>query len=355
MKFVRGILLIINVVLAAGLLVSTLAGAVSPSVNIWPSLVAFGFLPLWLANVAMVVVWGLMRRWEALISVAVLAARWGMVGLFVQVPGLGGRPKAEEGATEVKVMAYNVHQFRGRGAVDRALDSITCGFIDLVDEQQPDVMCLQEFALARGVSVVDSLIVRGYNHYYGTYHTAKGAPYGTVVFSKLPITYVRRLDREKVLVELMHEAGSFRVCAVHVGSYHFEEADYKEIDQAMHGAATSSIRRTLGKVKRTVLVHERTWTQQLRAVVEECSVPLVVAGDMNDVASSWFYHQLSRHLTDTYCERGQGMGITYNGGFPQYRIDMIFHSQQMRALEHRRLKSDLSDHYPVVATLEFLP
>lgn len=355
MKVVRGILLTVNVVLALALLAATLAATVRPSSCIWPSLLAYGYLPLLLANVVMVVVWGVMKKWYALISVAVVAVRWAFVGLFVQVAGVGKAAEVAEGAARVRVMTYNVHQFRGQVDTGYGSDSVARGFIELVDERQPDVLCMQEFSYPKGVDVADSLLVRGYNHHYGTYHNLKGMPYGTVVYSKLPITYVRRLDREKLLVDLMHEVGSFRVCCVHVGSYRFEEEDYKGIDRALHGSASASLRGTVGKVKNTILVHEKTWNQQLRPVVEESSLPLIVAGDMNDIPSSWFYHQMSRYLDDTFCERGIGLATTYNGGFPRFRIDMIFHSKGFRTVEHKRVKSTLSDHYPVVATMEFLP
>mgnify|MGYP002624741392 CR=1 FL=1 len=355
MKIVRGILVILNVLVAVALVVSTLAATVSPSRSIVPSLAAYGYLPLLAANVLMVVVWVMLKPWYSLISVAAVAARWMFVGLFVQVAGLGGAPVKAEGAAEVRLMSYNVHLFRGRGAKAGSTDSVAQGFLRLTDEWKPEVLCLQEFALPKRVKVVDSLLVRGYNHYYATNTSAKGMPYGTVVFSKLPITYVNRIDGEKLLVELMCEEGRFRVCNVHMGSYHFDEADWQELDRVKHGDVSASLKRTLDKVRSAVLDHEKAWEQKLRPIVEESRLPLVLAGDLNDTPASWLYHQIDRHLDDTFCERGLGVGFTYNGGFPHYRIDAIFHSKGLRTLAHKRVRSHLSDHYPVVATLELVP
>ena len=54
---------------------------------------------------------------------------------------------------------------------------------------------------------------------------------------------------------------------------------------------------------------------------------------------------------------------TYRGGsehwlpfghnwLPQFRIDMVFHSKEFRTLSYKRLKTSLSDHYPVITSLE---
>ena len=97
MKFIRTILLILNILLAIGLLLTSVAGSFNPSRFLWPSLLAYGFLPLLAANVLMVLLWGLMKRWQALISIAAIAVRWSIVGLFVNT--IPARVRAEEGMT----------------------------------------------------------------------------------------------------------------------------------------------------------------------------------------------------------------------------------------------------------------
>ena len=79
----------------------------------------------------------------------------------------------------------------------------------------------------------------------------------------------------------------------------------------------------------------------------------IVAGDMNDIPSSWLYTQITKHLEDTYCNKGAGFCTTYNGSFPRFRIDMVFHSPQFSTLSYHRIKSDVSDHYPILVSLEY--
>ncbi len=356
MKIIRSILLILNLILALGLLFTTLAGTVAPSRSVLPNLATYGYLPLLAANLLMIILWLLMKRWTWLISAAVIALRWSMVGLFFQVSGLTAKaPSADEHPYMFTLLTYNVHQFHGATDTAQNSDSIAHGFLDLIDKHNPDILCLQEYAAPKSLHVNDSLVLRGYNHYYGAHITGKGVPYGTVVYSKLPITYVTRLDSEKLLVELLHENQKMRLCCIHMDSYRFNAADLKEIERMRHGEMQESSRNTLGKIKETILCHEKEWILGVKPVVTESSLPLVMAGDFNDIPGSWLYWQISHELRDSYRDRGLGMSTTYNGGFPKVRIDMVFHSEGINTLRYKRIKSSLSDHYPVLTTLELVP
>ena len=355
MKVVRSILLIINLILAIGLLLTTLAGSVAPSRSLLPSVAAYGYLPLLAANVLMVLIWALMKRWPFLISVAAIALRWSLVGGYLQVGGTSKVPDREEHPQMVTLMTYNVHHFQGLDFHGPISDSVALEFLKLIHEHQPDVLCMQEVSLPKKMNIVDSLEVMGYNHYYGTHQDRRGRPYGTVVYSKMPITYVTRLDEEKLLVDLLVEGQKMRVCCVHMDSYQFDDGDRAELDRARHGEVQESIRPTLGKIRETILCHEKEWTDRLLPVVTESSVPLVVAGDMNDIPSSWLYRRLYREMSDCFREKGQGLSITYNGYFPQFRIDMVFHSEGLQTLSYRRIRCDVSDHYPVLTSLQLVP
>lgn len=351
MKVIRAILFIINIILALGLFLTTLAGNVLPSSFLLPSLLAFGYLPLLIANIAMVIVWLLMRRWTALLSILVIALRWSFLTSYFHI-GLDAKtPDSDTHPQMVSLMTFNVHQFHGRSNQLSTNDTIALHFIELIHKTSPDILCLQEVAMTKKVNIVDSLEVMGYNHYYGAQMSSKGIPYGTVVFSRLPITYVTKLDKEKILVEVMKEHDKLRVCCVHMDSYQFNDSDRKEIDRARHGEVQESIRPTLHKVKETILSHEKEWTDCISSVVAGSSVPLVLAGDFNDIPSSWLYRHISEVMTDCFKEKGNGLSITYNGGFPQFRIDMVFHSKELQTLRYRRIRTDISDHYPVMVTL----
>ena len=113
MKVIRTILFVINIILAIGLLLTTLAPVVAPSESILPSLLAFGYLPMLAVNVLMVVVWLIMGKWHFLLSAAAIAARWSFVGLFMQVGGTSTIPDREDHPQMVTLMSYNLHNLKG--------------------------------------------------------------------------------------------------------------------------------------------------------------------------------------------------------------------------------------------------
>jgi len=353
MKIIRTIFFIINVIVALGLVLTTLAGTIAPSKCIIPSLLAFGYVPMLILNVLMVLIWLLFGRWEMLLSVAAIALRWSMVPLFVQAGGTSKVPSADEHPYMVSMLSYNVHQFSGNGRTEVPRDSIALGFIHLVDSHSPDVLCLQEYAAVKNVDITDSLILRGYNHYAGAHSTSAGLPYGTTVFSKLPITFVKVVDSEKVLVELMHDGKRLRLLCVHMDSYNLDGRDFEAVERITHGDVQHEDRRTLSKVKETILNHEQEWNERLAPIIEGSTVPTVVAGDMNDIPWSWLYSRLSRNLEDCYTEKGVGFSTTYGKGLYSLRIDMVLHSEGLNTLSYRRIKTSLSDHYPLLVSMEF--
>lgn len=355
MKIVRKILLVINVILIVGLLLTTLGGLVTPSVSVLPGLLAYGYLPMLALNVLMAVIWMIMGRWQCLLSIAAIASRYVLLPLFFQIGGTAKVPVADEHLAMVKVMTYNLRLFRGSQPQTSSTDSNALEFISLVRKYEPDVMCLQEYAAPKTVRVTDSLVLMGYNHYYGSHTAQNGLPYGTVVFSRMPITYVNRIDGDKLLVELMNDGRRFRVCAIHMDSYRFDAAELEEIERVSHGDMRGGMGHTMEKVKETILCHEEEWNQRIKPVIEASTMPMLLAGDLNDIPNSWLYGQISQRMKDTYCEKGIGFCTTYNGGFPRFRIDMVFHSEGWRTLSYRRIKTDISDHYPVLTSLELEP
>ena len=351
MKIIRVILLVLYILAALGLVATTLAGVVAPSKNILPSVLAYGYLPMLGVNILFLLLWLFMGKWQFLVSTVAIVARFSFVGLFFQIGGTSTVPSAEEHPGMVTLMTFNLHNFGGDGFESTPKDSCALAFFELLRKEQPMVLCLQEYSAVVGLNVTDTLKLMGYNHFYGA-HGSNDNPSGTVVFSKLPITFVKRVDQQKVLVEIMNDDKPFRLLCVHMDSYSFDLDDRNDIEQMAHLKIDSMSHRTMSKAKETVIRHETEWEEQLRPLISDCSLPLVMAGDMNDIPASFLYSQITRYLEDTYRDEGLGFGTTYNGSFPRFRIDMVFRSKEFTTLSYHRIKSPISDHYPVMVSLE---
>ena len=350
MKKFRIILLVFNILAALGLIATTLAGIVPPSKSMLPSVLTYGFLPMLLLNILLAIVWALMRRWEALISVGTILIRVTYIGFFFQIGGTSEAPSREEHPEMVTLMSFNVHHFSGTEFVTSPKIEHGNAFLQLLREEKPDILCLQEYGAVANMSINDSLKALGYIYFYG----ARGNenPHGTVVFSKLPIVSPKNIDNEKVLMDIQHGKRTFRLCCVHMDSYQFNQDDRDDIERMRHGKIDSTSRRTFSKAKETVRQHETEWKTLLSPVVTGSSLPMLLAGDMNDIPGSWLYGQITDYLDDTYRDEGSGFGPTYIGSTPHFRIDMVFRSKEFSTLSYKRIETDISDHYPILVSLE---
>jgi endonuclease/exonuclease/phosphatase family metal-dependent hydrolase len=54
-------------------------------------------------------------------------------------------------------------------------------------------------------------------------------------------------------------------------------------------------------------------------------------------------------LDDTFVDKGNGLGQTHAQLLPLLRLDYIFHSKELKTIEHKTINKDYSDHFPVVA------
>lgn len=349
-NFFRIILLLINLFFVALLLFSTMAGWVRPTRCIWFSLFSYGYFLLLLGNLFFILLWMLLRRKAFLLSLLAIVVRCSFVPLFCQVGGSAEAPAPQEGESQLRVLSFNVHGFNGATEGEHNQDTNALQFLSMVRNEAPDVLCLQEFPVPNKVKVGDSLVRMGYRHHFSVGVSGKGYHQGTTLYSKLPIEYIGKLDNHnKFFVDLTtSDTTHLRLFCVHFDSYSLDTNDKGALKELSHGQMGNKSQRFVGKFRQTIYSHEEEW-DRLKPLIEEATVPVVVAGDFNDTPSSYLYQQVRTLLADSFVDQGKGFSTTYHGPFPAFRIDYIFHSESLTTLSYQRLKSNISDHYPVMA------
>ena len=350
-KLFRIILLTINLLFVVALILSTFAGRIPPSRIVGISMLSYGFVPLFLCNVLFIIIWLCLSRWEFLLSLAANLLCASFLPLFFQI---GGNQSAEPADDVLKLMTFNAHGFDGLDD-DTVMtpDSGSVLFLSILDEEQPDAFCLQEYFRPRHVKVVDSFEARGYKYHCGVHNSNTSGP--LIFFSLLPIVKVYSMDRaSKFCVDIDKNGQTVRLCCVHLDSYMLTADDREGLESLTHAQPDSNTHKLYKKFKETTLRHEREWKQDLLPKVESADVPFVLMGDFNDTPASYIYQQATTLLMDPYVNQGRGFGTTYHGPFPAFRIDYILHSHDFESLSYKRVKTNISDHYPIVVQLRLL-
>lgn len=97
-------------------------------------------------------------------------------------------------------------------------------------------------------------------------------------------------------------------------------------------------------------------TEQIDLILEEWGgrAPAVLMGDFN-ARPEWAQIDMIRAAgwVDAWAAAGTVDGFTSNAANPMYRIDYIFHTSDMTAVDAGVIQSTASDHFPVVADLSF--
>src|SRR5690606_13014743 len=94
---------------------------------------------------------------------------------------------------------------------------------------------------------------------------------------------------------------------------------------------------------------------EIREHLSRADAPVILVGDFNDHPASRVYAAMAESFTDAWSAGGDGDGSTFPGRGNARRIDYIWISRgapiEVRSV--RVVRSDASDHWPVIAELEW--
>ena len=108
----------------------------------------------------------------------------------------------------------------------------------------------------------------------------------------------------------------------------------------------------INKLK-TGFIKRKVQADRIAEEIAKSPYPVIIGGDFNDLANSYAYNTIGKNLSNSFAEKGSGLGRTFSGISPTLRIDNIFTSKQLQVLQYTCLKKKLSDHYPIIADFKF--
>ncbi len=359
-KLIR-LLILINVAVAFLLLCVQLSCKISPE-SFWvfePLSYTYPFIAL--INILFIIFWLVRRSKYAFISLAIIIMGYDKLALMYQPPMFVIESPVSK--NQFKVMSYNVRLF---DLYNWSGNKKTRSEIfNILVKESPQVICFQEYYhsddndFSNNDTIGELLKLKYRQIEYGlTLH--KKYHWGLATFSNYPIVnkgllfFTPGSTNFGMYCDVLYKNDTLRIYNVHLQSNHLKKKDYVFIDNPQISDKEKFVEGSISifkQIKAGASIRSAQ-VDELSESIENCPYPIIVCGDFNDPPYSYAYNTISRHLQDTYLEKGKGFGISYNGTFIPYRIDYILHSDYFECLKYSMVRKKLSDHYPIVVTLK---
>ncbi|TCJ14009.1 endonuclease/exonuclease/phosphatase [Flaviaesturariibacter flavus] len=365
----RRTFLIINGIIVLLFLLSCLAPYLNPQRWWFIAVLGLGFAATLSTLLLFLVFTLIVKPRYALLSVAALLLGFRSIAVFFAFSGGGAQSAGyapRKGAHSLRVVHWNVARFIEQRRNNNEGSQTRQKMLDQLRKQNADIICFQEFMQATGKEFYDNLgYIRntlGYKYFYFPRGEGFKNWYGQAIFSRYPLidtgylTFPRPGTPEKLLWADVVLGGRniIRIYTSHLQSYKLEKDDYERIEK-IKNREDSLIPNSLSlwsKLKRATAIRA-VQADIVRDVLDRCTYPIVFTGDLNDVPNSYAYQTVRGRLQDAFLQKGFGIGRTYNALAPTLRIDYIFTTRDFKVLQFRRIARDLSDHYMLVADLEW--
>lgn len=351
-KLLYKILLVANILFALTLLLSYLAVHLSPEVFALPAFFGLAYPYLLLINIIFVITWAALLKYQALISVVVIAAGFTHLSNYIRF----GKPTGnKEGA--FKVMSYNLRLFNNFENKNTGSEKNILAFLK---GQKPDILFLQEFYLIGNPEQKDMAIKAALGGKYYSHMkvigSGKNRYYGIATYSKYPI--IKKGDiihpgssSLSIYSDIVIKKDTFRVFNNHLQSFRLKRMErtfLEEITTPADGERRDEMKKLSVSLKRGFILRAHQ-AEALKLKVNQSPFPVIVAGDFNDTPVSYTYRKIRNGLNDSFVNSGYGAGFTYKGNYPPNRIDYILYDNALYCKYFEIIKVRYSDHYPVAA------
>jgi endonuclease/exonuclease/phosphatase family metal-dependent hydrolase len=364
-RIVDRTILILNLLAATGLLISYLAPLINPSKFILPALFGLAYPYLLMVNMALICYWVIRLKKEILISVVVILIGWNHLNNLLPINLKASKiPETASLSRMFKVLSFNVRGFDIYGWTrdPEAKNEI----FRFIREQEPDILCFQEYYTSsrKGETQTDLSRHLSFLPESAVYYTADRSNrngFGIATYSRYPIIKRSRIpfnssSNAAMYTDILVRSDTIRIINVHLQSIKFGREDYAFMDTVRLKYTNEQMReiKNIGSQLKTAFSMRAEQADMITNYIKEAPYPVVVMGDFNDTPQSYAYRKIKKGMRDAFRKAGRGFGNTYSGELPSFRIDHIMYSEPLIPVEFQRIKTDLSDHFPI-ATWFFLP
>jgi len=351
-KFLYKVLLGVNAVFAFALLLSYLAVHISPQNFALPALFGLAYPYLLLINIIIAITWAVLLKFEAFISVVVIAIGFTHLSNYIKF----GKPSGKKDGT-IKVMSYNLRLFNSFESQNTGSEKKVLAFLK---GQKPDILLLQELyvngsPVQKDQDVKTALGGKYFSH-MKVIGSGKNRYYGIATYSRYPIVRKGEIIHPgssslSIFTDIVIQKDTFRIFNNHLQSFRLKRMERSFLEEMV----TPDDKETLSQVKSLSISLKKGFimrahqAESVKAQVNYSPYPVIVAGDFNDTPVSFSYRKIRKGLNDSFVRSGYGAGFTYRGNYPANRIDYILYDNSLDSRYFEILKVRYSDHYPVAA------
>jgi len=301
------------------------------------------FLPMMLIlNVIYFMYWGIQFKRQVLLSFLVLLLGITFINKFYKF----SEKNLPEEVSDFTVLSYNVRLFNKFEWSEK--ETVPVEISDFVKENNPDIMCIQEFSNAKEFD---------YDRYKYKYILSKGDKIktGQGIFSKFKIVATGEIVLPKsnnnvIFADIKKGKDTIRVYSIHLQSIKITP-DVNEINDDINGMDQQKSQRILRRMS-TAFKEQQLQAEMIMDHKKDCRYPIIICGDMNNSAFSYVYRIIRGDLQDGFEEAGSGFGKTYDFKYYPARIDYIFADKSMKVKNFKNFIEIVdSDHFPIMARL----
>ena len=360
MSILKTPLLVLNILAVIALLLVYISAYIHPAKSVLPSLAGLTYPIILAINFSFALLWIIARKKVALLSIVFIILGWNHLGGMIQFNGTKEIPVENKA---FKLLSFNVQNFYH---VNISSTKYIKDFdnrnriVDFLEEENADIVCLQEILHDKGNNT-DFIKKLGAtlncpNSYYKNYFQKNTREVEAIItYTKFPIISSGNIVYENKTFALFHDlkiAGdTVRLYNLHLASIHFQRDEYDFISEMGGGKDNEEFRESSRKIiSKLSLAFQKRGNQAdiVSKHIRNSPYPVIICGDFNDTHTSYAYHKVAQNLKDAFKESGSGFAKTYGGkNFPSLRIDHILHEKKFQAINFKRHKIKLSDHYPV--------
>jgi len=328
---------------------SYLSVKISPAVWWVPAFFGLAFPYFLLLNLMFMVLWAFSKTRFAILSLLAIAIGYGHLNHYIQFSA----KKTSEGG--LVISSYNVKNFYGE--VNTKEGNIPAEILKYLQSKEADIICLQEVTVSGQRRFTEKWSKASDSSGLKYVHASKIG--GPVSYSRYPIISKDEVHFEKsanmiLISDLVMEQDTIRLFNCHLESYRFTDAEINSLDSLSFDKQEESLRkvRYTGSKLKQAFIKRTEQAETLHRLIQSSPYPVIVCGDFNDTPVSYAYSKVAEGLEDAFVNSGSGIGNTYVGKLPSFRIDYILYSPVFECYNFQVDRVVYSDHYPISCTLK---